>query len=49
MNELATLLEWVGTGLVGLLTLIVVIMMAGVFGTGVPRSSTITNAIIRHK
>jgi hypothetical protein len=29
MNELATLLEWLGMGLVGLLILVVVIMMAG--------------------
>ena len=34
MNELATLLEWLGMGLVGLLILAVVIMMAGLFGAG---------------
>jgi hypothetical protein len=34
MNELATILEWVGMGLVGMLILIVVIMMAGLFGAG---------------
>jgi hypothetical protein len=31
MNELATLVEWLGTGLAGLLILVVVIMMAGLF------------------
>jgi hypothetical protein len=31
MNELVTLLEWLGMGLVGMLILVVVIMMAGLF------------------
>jgi hypothetical protein len=31
MNALVTLLEWLGMGLVGLLILVVVIMMTGLF------------------
>ena len=31
MNELVTILEWLGMGLVGMLILVVVIMMAGLF------------------
>jgi hypothetical protein len=34
MNELVTLLEWLGMGLAGLLILIVVLMMLALFNSG---------------
>jgi hypothetical protein len=34
MNELATLLEWLGTGLAGLLILVVVLMFAAIINAG---------------